>query len=104
MNIHYVSGSRADFGLMERTLKGLAATPGVQLSVVVTGQHLLADYGLTVNYIRASGLSIEAKVPVSLSGADWLEMCRALATELLGFLDIWSKVRPDLVMVLGDRG
>lgn len=104
MHIHYVSGSRADFGLMERTLKGLAATPGVQLSVVVTGQHLLADYGLTVNDIRASGLSIEAKVPVSLSGADGLEMGRALATELLGFLDIWSKGRPDLVMVLGDRG
>ena len=104
MHIHYVSGSRADFGLMERTLKGLAATHGVQLSVVVTGQHLLADYGLTVNDIRASGLSIEAKVPVSLSGAYWLEMGRALATELLCFLDIWSKGRPDLVMVLGDRG
>lgn len=104
MHVHYVSGSRADFGLMERTLKGLAETPGLRLSLVVTGQHLLHEYGMTINGILASGLPIAARIPVALSGADGAEMGRALATELLGFLNHWSTDRPDLVLVLGDRG
>ncbi|MBD1203906.1 MAG: UDP-N-acetylglucosamine 2-epimerase (hydrolyzing) [Rhodobacteraceae bacterium] len=104
MYIHYVSGSRADFGLMQKTLTGLSALPGLRLSVVVTGQHLLAEYGNTIQDIVASCLPIAARIPVSLSGSSGAEMGRALATELLGFLDIWKTDRPDLVMVLGDRG
>lgn len=89
---------------MERTLKGLSSQPGIQLSVVVTGQHLLPAYGSTINDIRASGLPIAATIPVMLSGSDGAEMGRALASELLGFLDVWLADRPDLVLVLGDRG
>lgn len=104
MKIHYVSGSRADFGLMERTLIGLASAPGIRLSVIVTGQHLLSEYGLTVNDVIASGLPIAAQISVALSGVNGAEMGRALATEMLGFIDIWTVDQPDLVLVLGDRG
>lgn len=104
MLIHYVSGSRADFGLMEKTLIGLSGLPDLQISVVVTGQHLLQAYGNTIKDILASGLPVAGRIPVALTGSDGAEMGRALATELVGFLDLWSKDRPELVLVLGDRG
>ncbi len=45
MIVHYVTGSRADFGLMEATLKVISESPKTDLGLVVTGQHLLSDYG-----------------------------------------------------------
>ena len=104
MLINYVSGSRADFGLMAQTLAGLAARPDFNLGIVVTGQHLLAQYGTTLDDVRRLGLPIVGEIPVTLSGQSGGEMARALAQELLGFIDLWQHQRPDLVMVLGDRG
>lgn len=104
MKIHYVTGSRADFGLMEETLKVLHATSGLEVGVVVTGQHLLGHYGATVKDIEASNLHVVHKIPVRLSGAGGAEMSHALAGELSGLTDFWQRDRPDLVLVLGDRG
>lgn len=104
MHIHYVSGSRADFGLMARTLTGLRDLPNFEIGIVVTGQHLLESYGYTRDDILATDLAIAGEVPVTLTGGDGAEMGRALAAELTGFLDLWSTNRPDLVLVLGDRG
>ena len=55
MNIHYVSGSRADFGLMKNCLIHLNAQSGHKVSVVVTGQHTVSYYGDTDSAIRSSG-------------------------------------------------
>lgn len=104
MRIHYVSGSRADFGLMARTLVGLSAHPGINIAVVITGQHLSVWHGNTKLDIVASGLPIAGEIPVTLTGADGAEMAHAMATELKGFVEIWERDRPDLVLVLGDRG
>lgn len=104
MLIHYVSGSRADFGLMERCLRRIDNAPGHQVGIVVTGQHLLEKYGRTVRDIHASGLRIAGEIPVRLTGDSGAEMGRALADELAGFLTLWDNNRPDLALLLGDRG
>lgn len=104
MKIHYVTGSRADFGLMERVLQYLNSQDGLEVACIVTGQHLLEKYGHSREDIVRSGLPIACEIPVALSGLDGAEMGRALASELLGFIDCWQEDRPDLVMVLGDRG
>ncbi|MCP5074561.1 MAG: UDP-N-acetylglucosamine 2-epimerase (hydrolyzing) [Rhodobacteraceae bacterium] len=104
MIVHYVTGSRADFGLMEATLKVISESQKTDLGLVVTGQHLLSDYGYTLLDIQASGLSVVQEIPVALTGADAAEMAVALADELKGFVALWQKQRPDLVLVLGDRG
>lgn len=104
MNIHYVTGSRADFGLMRRVLQYMDSQDGLDVACVVTGQHLLQQYGHSRKDIIASGLRIAREIPVALSGLNGAEMGRALAVELLGFIDLWQQDRPDLVLVLGDRG
>lgn len=102
--IHYISGSRADFGLMRRCLEHLDAQPDLALGLVLTGQHTAAKYAVGRKDIEATGLTVVADIPVSLTGASGHEMGTALAVEMLGFLELWSKSPPDLVLVLGDRG
>lgn len=102
--ICYVSGTRADFGLMQRTLQRLNAHPEIILSVVATGMHLSPTYGETVKEIEASGLHIAAHIPVALEETSGPAMARALALELSGLVDIFEQERPDIVLLLGDRG
>lgn len=104
MNIHYVSGSRADFGLMSMTLGHLDRHPGWSVGVVLTGQALDPRYGDVEAEVAAAGLTVAARVPARLSGDDAREMALAFATEVEGLTALWSERRPDLVMLLGDRG
>lgn len=104
MKIHYISGSRADFGLMCKTLQTLEQSDIHDVGVVVTGQHCIGKYGNSIDDIRHAGLKIVAKIPVELSGAGGLEMGLAMANELTAMLNLWSIDRPDLVLLLGDRG
>lgn len=100
----YVSGSRADFGLLAHTLALARTDPRLDVSVCVTGQHLCAEYGDTVRDIEASGLRICARVAVPLDGSSGAMMARAIGREILGIVDALETEQPGLVMVLGDRG
>jgi UDP-hydrolysing UDP-N-acetyl-D-glucosamine 2-epimerase len=104
MKIVYISGSRADFGLFENALKILDAAQDIDLSIIVTGQHLVAKYGDTHRYLVDSGLKIVGRVPVKQTGATGKEMGEALAEQLKCFLECLFELKPDLVLVLGDRG
>lgn len=102
--IVYVSGTRADFGLLASTLLRADADPGLDVSICVTGMHLLPEFGLTVREVEATGLPIMARIPVDFAGADGVGMARALGQALIGMTDAFVAQRPDLVLLLGDRG
>jgi len=103
-NVIYISGTRADFGLLASTLQRMHAGPELGVSVCVTGMHLSEHYGNTVNEIEAAGLRICGRVPVNIDETSGAAMARALGTEILGMVDVFEREQPDLVMVLGDRG
>lgn len=102
--IAYVSGTRADFGLMQSTLQQIAAEPSLVLSVVATGMHLDPEYGRTVDEIRAAGLTISAEIPVPTRPATGATMARNLGSMLGAMVDAFEADRPDIVLLLGDRG
>lgn len=102
--ICYITGTRADFGLMEGTLKAIAADPRLELSLVVTGMHLLARYGHTVDDIVAAGLPVRARIPVQMDPATGATMARNIGLMLAGMVDALEAIGPDLVLLLGDRG
>ncbi len=104
--IFYVTGTRADFGLMAATLQGIAAHPGLCLQVAVTGMHLSAQYGDTVHEVEAalpSG-SIVARIPVDIDERSPSAMSRAVGQTLLGLTAAMTASRPHIVLLLGDRG
>ena len=100
----YVSGTRADFGLMRRTLGAISADPRLELGVAVTGMHLLATYGNTVAEIEAAGLPVVARIPVLLDGSGGGAMARALAVQLDGLVAACQLWQPEVLLLLGDRG
>jgi len=100
----YISGARADFGLMRSTLQRLRDTPGLVLSVLATGMHLSRDYGHTVDEIAAAGLTVTTRISVPLEPATGATMARNIGTMLGGFVDAFETERPDVVLLLGDRG
>lgn len=104
MRVHYVSGSRADFGLMEACLHALESARDIEVCVVLTGQHLLPRYGQTETEVVDAGFQVVERIKVDLTGGDGSEMGFALSEQLAGFLRFWERDRPDLVLVLGDRG
>ena len=103
-SICYVSGTRADYGLMERTLLRVAHTPDLNLNVCVTGMHLSANYGRTVAEIERAGLRISARIPVEVDGTDGVSMAAGIATQLAAMVRLWQGERPSMVVVMGDRG
>jgi GDP/UDP-N,N'-diacetylbacillosamine 2-epimerase (hydrolysing) len=102
--ICYVTGTRADFGLMLTSLQAIQAHPDLDLDLVVTGMHLSDAHGHTVQEIRDAGLPIRAEFPVPLDPATGATMARNLGRMVMAFVDEWDKDCPDLVLLLGDRG
>lgn len=98
-----VTGSRADFGLYECPLRELAADPRFAVELAVTGVHLSPEFGLTGRDVEASGLPVSARIETLLSSDTPTGVAKAMGLGLIGFADAWSRRRPDLVMVLGDR-
>lgn len=102
--ICYVTGTRADFGLMQTSLQAIKAHPDLDLDLMVTGMHLSAAHGHTVQEIRDAGLPIRAEFPVPLDPATGATMARNIGRMVMAFVDEWDTDRPDLVLLLGDRG
>lgn len=102
--ILYITGTRADFGLMSGTLRAIHADPDLELSIAVTGTHLCKDHGMTVREVEASGFNIASRVPVAMTPATGATMALAIAGEIVGFCELMSVQRPDILLLLGDRG
>jgi GDP/UDP-N,N'-diacetylbacillosamine 2-epimerase (hydrolysing) len=102
--IIYVTGSRADYGLMSNTLSLLDASSKLDLSICVTGSHLRAESGMTVEDIYADGFTICDEIDPGLQRGTGSSMAEALSKELKGMARTFFIEQPDLVMILGDRG
>lgn len=100
----YLSGTRADFGLMEGTLRRIAATPGLALEIAVTGMHLSERHGSTVREVEASGLPICARIPLDMSTRTGASMAVGIADCLRGTTELLAREQPGFLLLLGDRG
>ena len=102
--IAYVTGTRADYGLVSETLKRIRERPGLELGLVVTSMHLEPEFGSTVREIEDDGMPIVASVRNLLPGDTGGDQARSVGTAVLGITGALEKFRPEVVLVLGDRG
>lgn len=98
-----VTGSRADWGLLEPVVRALAGDPAFALSLLATGAHLDPAFGDTLGEVAASGIPIAAEIPAAAPGDDALAVGRATARGIEGFAGHFARRRPDLLLLLGDR-
>ncbi|MGB5076109.1 MAG: UDP-N-acetylglucosamine 2-epimerase, partial [Sphingorhabdus sp.] len=97
-------GTRADYGLMRHTLATISAAPDLKLQLLVTGMHLDPKYGHTVDEIAEDKFEIAALVPTDVRESSGKSMARAIGEMIVAFSEIMSINRPDIVLLLGDRG
>src|SRR6185436_11090187 len=74
LRVCFVTGTRAEFGLMRRTFEAIRDQSGLQLQLVVTGMHLHAEHGRSIEMIRQEGWTIDAVVPWKLTSDDASEL------------------------------
>lgn len=101
--IGVVTGGRAEYGLLRWVMHDIRAAPDLALQLIVTGSHLEPRFGLTVEAIEADGFAIDARVPLGLDGDGPGDAARAMARCLTGVSDALERLRPDILLVLGDR-
>ena len=100
----YVSGTRADYGLMRGTLRAIDEHPSLRLSILVTGMHLLEEFGDTLKDVESDGFEIGHKVRMLTSEDTPAAMGRSVGTAILKMVDAFEASQPDLVLLEGDRG
>jgi len=99
--IAVVTGSRAEFGLLEPVMRAIASDSRLRLRVVVTGTHLSAN---TIADIEQSALPITARVPMQRKNETGRAAdVAALARGVAGLGKAFDRIQPDFVLVLGDR-
>ncbi|RJF87091.1 UDP-N-acetylglucosamine 2-epimerase (hydrolyzing) [Oleomonas cavernae] len=97
-----VTTTRAEYGLLVPLLRAIAASPRLDLQLVVSGTHLDPAHGHTIGEIKADGWKIDAAVEMPIGGAG-VHQVRALAKGLEGFGRAFARQKPDAVVLLGDR-
>jgi GDP/UDP-N,N'-diacetylbacillosamine 2-epimerase (hydrolysing) len=84
-------------------MKDIQSDPEFQLQVVVTGAHLSPEFGSTIDRIREDGFKVDRSFDLELFGDKVLDITHSLALALEGFAASFQTLRPDLVLILGDR-
>lgn len=101
--ICFVTGSRADFGLLIWPMRAIRETAGLKLQLVATGMHLSPEFGYTIDNIRAEGFAVDDTVETLLSSDSGVGVAKSVGLGVIGFADAFARLAPDLVVVLGDR-
>lgn len=101
--IGVVTTARSDYGIYLPVLRAIEADDTLNLHLIVSGMHLSQDFGMTVKTIEADGFAVGDRVE-SLSSSDTpLDIGLTMSKALAGFAESYTRVRPDILVVLGDR-
>ncbi len=103
MRVCVVTGTRAEFGLLQGLMSLIDVSTDYELQLVATGTHLLDDFGHTVDAITDSGFTITAEVPEITYAMTGRDVAAQVGKGIVSFTDTFSTLAPDALVVLGDR-
>ena len=98
-----ITATRSEYGLLRWLIEEVKNDGQLLLQLVVTGSHLSPEFGLTYKEIEKDGYSIDEKVEMILSSNTTSGIVKAMGVCSLGFADVFNRLKPDVVVVLGDR-
>jgi UDP-hydrolysing UDP-N-acetyl-D-glucosamine 2-epimerase len=98
-----VTGSRAEYGLLSGLMAAIKADKDLKLQVIATNMHLSPEFGLTYREIEKDGFRIDKKVEMLLSSDTSNGTTKSVGLGVIGFADAYEDLKPDIIVVLGDR-
>lgn len=97
------TGTRAEYGLLRPVMRRVQKIPEFELQVMVSGAHLAAGFGHTVDDIVADGLPVSEQVEMLLDSDTPVAVATSMGVGLMGMSGALDRLRPDMLVILGDR-
>ena len=101
--ISVLTATRAEYGLLKPVINKLNKIEDFDVRLVVTGAHLSPEFGLTYKEIEEDEICIDEKIEILLSSDTPSSISKSMGLAMISFADYFSKLKPDLLIVLGDR-
>lgn len=98
-----VTGSRAEYGLLKALIKEIKDDVNLRLQLMVTGMHLSKEFGFTYKEIEKDGFKINKKISILLKSDTPISISISMGYAIEGFAKGYERLRPDIIVVLGDR-
>lgn len=98
-----ITGTRAEYGLLKPLITKLDKAADMELQLIVTGMHLSPEFGRTYQEIEQDGFKIAEKNEMLLSSDTPNGITKSIGLAIIGFADIYTRVKPDIIIILGDR-
>jgi GDP/UDP-N,N'-diacetylbacillosamine 2-epimerase (hydrolysing) len=84
-------------------MEGIRQSPLLELQLIATGMHLSSEFGLTVKMIEEDGFLVNRKIEMLLSSDTAVGITKSMGLGMIGFADAFADIKPDLILLLGDR-
>lgn len=97
------TSTRAEYGLLKPLLQQLKNDEIVQLQLFVSGGHLATSQGYTINEIVEDGFSIDARAEILMDSITSTAICTSMGLAMQSFSHNLHRLRPDILVILGDR-
>lgn len=98
--ILFLTGTRADFGKIKSLVKAVENHNNFESYLFVTGMHMIEAYGYTLIEVQKSGFK---NIYTFSNHTDESTMDLTLAKTIQGFSNYVNKIKPDLIVIHGDR-
>ena len=98
-----ITGSRSEYGLLRWILKEIKSDSDLELQIVATAMHLSPEFGMTCHQIEDDGFTIDVAIETLLSSDTPVGISKSLGLGLISYAEAFERLRPDLLVLLGDR-
>jgi len=102
--IAFLTGSRGEWGYIRPILRIIDEDPDLDYSIIATNMHLLPEFGMTVHEIERDGFRVDERIYMTFDGYTAATMTKSLACLLLELPTALQRLRPDVLLLAGDRG
>ena len=98
-----VTSTRADFGILSNLTKLLEKDKSIDMSLVVTGSHLIKSKNSSFTEIKRQKLKSKKILKIQIKNENLGDTLNIFSKSIVKFKKTYEKIRPDLVLILGDR-
>lgn len=98
--ILFLTGTRADFGKLKSLMKKVEGADEFDMHTFITGMHMMSKYGMTSIEVEKSDFNNTFKY-INQNVND--SMDTVLAKTVMGLGDYVKELKPDMIIVHGDR-
>ena len=98
-----VTATRAEYGILRNVIDKIEKSAQLELCLMVTGTHLVPEYGMTVGEIVQDGYTIAEKIDVLLASDTPAAISKTMGLTMISFAEAFERQKPDCLVVLGDR-